>query len=128
LIDWAFKQENKEQVKRQKKVPPAPVIIKGEKEYKVVKQEEKTREIEIFGQMERIYSRGRHLGKEGKSEKLIEEYEDIYEENARRIREDNRGELPKRYMAKLLYRWNDGKFEEKYLKKLERSWRQWKEP
>jgi len=45
------------------------VIIKGEKEYKVVKQEEKTREIGIFGQMERIYSRGRHLGKEEKSEK-----------------------------------------------------------
>ena len=59
---------------------------------------------------------------------LIEEYENIYEENARRIREDNRGELPKRYMAKLLYRWNDGKFEEKYLKELEKSWRQWKEP
>jgi len=25
-------------------------------------------------------------------------------------------------MAKILYRWNDGKFEEKYLKKLERNW------
>jgi len=26
-------------------------------------------------------------------------------------------------MAKMLYRWDDGKFEEEYLKKLERNWR-----
>jgi len=30
-------------------------------------------------------------------------------------------ELPGKYTAKLLYEWNDGKFEEKYLKKLERN-------
>ena len=32
-----------------------------------------------------------------------------------------RGELPGKYMAKMLYRWYDGKFEEEYLKKLERN-------
>ena len=26
----------------------------------------------------------------------------------------------------MLYEWNDGKFEEEYLKKLERNWRRWK--
>jgi len=26
----------------------------------------------------------------------------------------------------MLYEWNDGKFEEKYLRKLERSWQKWK--
>jgi len=30
-------------------------------------------------------------------------------------------ELPKKYMAKLLYEWDDKKFEEEYLKKLERN-------
>ena len=30
-------------------------------------------------------------------------------------------ELPGKYIAKLLYGWNNGKFEEKYLKKLERN-------
>ena len=35
-------------------------------------------------------------------------------------------ELPGKYIAKLLYGWNNGKFEEKYLKKLERNWRRWK--
>ena len=31
-------------------------------------------------------------------------------------------ELPRRYMAKLLYRWDDKKFNEEYLKKLQRNW------
>ena len=29
-------------------------------------------------------------------------------------------------MAKLLYRWDNKKFEEEYLKKLEKNWRRWK--
>jgi len=33
-----------------------------------------------------------------------------------------RRELPERYTAKMLYRWDDRKFEEEYLKKLERNW------
>ena len=33
-----------------------------------------------------------------------------------------RGKLPGKYMVKMLYRWDDGKFEEEYLRKLERNW------
>jgi len=33
-----------------------------------------------------------------------------------------RSELMKKYMIKILSGWNDGKFKNKYLKKLERSW------
>ena len=29
-------------------------------------------------------------------------------------------------MAKLLYSWEDEKFEEEYLRKLERNWQKWK--
>ena len=36
--------------------------------------------------------------------------------------EFRRGELPGKYMAKLLYGWNDKKFDKEYLKKLERNW------
>ena len=36
-------------------------------------------------------------------------------------------ELPGKYMMKLLYRWDDKKFEEKYLAKLEKNWRRQKE-
>jgi len=37
-----------------------------------------------------------------------------------------RGELLRKYTAKMLYRWDDGKFEKKYSKKLERNWQKWK--
>ena len=34
-----------------------------------------------------------------------------------------RVELLGKYTVKMLYSWNDGKFENKYLRKLERNWR-----
>ena len=37
-----------------------------------------------------------------------------------------RGELPEKYTAKMLYEWDDGKFKEEYLRKLERVWQKWK--
>jgi len=40
--------------------------------------------------------------------------------------EFRRGELPGRYTAKLLYGWDDKKFDEEYLKKLEKNWNRWK--
>jgi len=36
-------------------------------------------------------------------------------------RDFKRGELPGRYMVKILYRWNNGNFEKKYLKILKRN-------
>ena len=38
-------------------------------------------------------------------------------------RDFRRGELLGKFTARMLYRWDDGKFEEEYLKKLERNWR-----
>jgi len=46
---------------------------------------------------------------------------DIVEE-----RDFRREELLGKYIAKMLYGWNDGKFEKEYLKKLERNWQKWK--
>ena len=37
-----------------------------------------------------------------------------------------RGELLGKFTARMLYGQDDGKFEEEYLKKLERNWRRWK--
>ena len=42
-------------------------------------------------------------------------------------RDFRRGELLGKFTVKMLYGWDDGKFEEKYLKKLEKNWRRWKE-
>jgi len=36
-------------------------------------------------------------------------------------RDCRREELPGKYIVKMLYRWNDRKFEKKYLRKLERN-------
>jgi len=36
-------------------------------------------------------------------------------------------ELLRKYTAKLLYGWDDRKFEEEYLNKLEKNWKKWKE-
>jgi len=35
-------------------------------------------------------------------------------------------ELPGKYMVKMLYGWDNGKFEKEYLRKLERNWQKWK--
>ena len=41
-------------------------------------------------------------------------------------RDFRRGELSGKFTARMLYRQDDGKFEEEYLKKLERNWQRWK--
>ena len=41
-------------------------------------------------------------------------------------RDFRKGELLGKFTVKMLYGWDDRKFEEKYLKKLERNWRRWK--
>ena len=71
----------------------------------------------------------------------VEEFEKgRFEEEIRRIRmkkgkeirlnpkaeKFKRGKLPGRYTAKLLYWWDDKKFDDEYLKKLERNWNRWK--
>ena len=53
--------------------------------------------------------------KKGKEKKLNPEVEEF-----------KRRKLPGRYMVKLLYEWDDKKFEEEYLKKLEKNWNKWK--
>ena len=40
--------------------------------------------------------------------------------------EYKRMELPGRFTAKVLYGWDDQKFEEEYLNKLEKNWKRWK--
>ena len=39
-----------------------------------------------------------------------------------RTEEYGRSELLRKYIAKLLYSWNDGRFKEEYLRKLEKNW------
>ena len=63
------------------------------------------------------------------AEELIEEFKREGVEvrrQEREVEEYRRMELPGKYTAKLLYRWDNRKFEEEYLNKLEKNWRKWK--
>ena len=137
----------REQVEGQKKIPPPPVKVAREKEYEV---EEILDRQERRGKM-RYLVKWKGYTAEGNTweglenlkntmEKVEELEKGRFEEELRRIRmkkgkemrlnpeaeEFKRGELPVRYMMKLLYGWDDKKFDEEYLKKLERNWNRWK--
>jgi len=133
----------REQVEGQKKIPLPPIKVAGEKEYEVenfldrqerrdktkylVKWKEYTVEENIWEGVENL---------KNAMEKVEEFEKGRFEKEIQRIRlrkgkeiklnleaeEFRRGELSRRYMAKLLYGWDDKKFDEKYLKKLERNW------
>jgi len=64
------------------------------------------------------------------AKELIEEFERGGVEVRRQegeVDEYRRMELLGKYTAKLLYGWDDQKFEEEYLNKLEKNWKKWKE-
>ena len=42
------------------------------------------------------------------------------------VEEFKRSELPEKYTARILFRWDDKKFKDEYLKKLKRNWARWK--
>jgi len=62
------------------------------------------------------------------AKELVDEFKERLNAEVRRQEREEykRSELPEKYTARLLYGWDDGKFEAKYLKKLERNWRRWK--
>ena len=79
-----------------------------------------------------VYSRKWYMGKRGELRKCKGSTSRVWEETECRskmldiVEKGNfkREELLEKYIAKMLYRWNDRKFENEYLKKLERN--QWK--
>jgi len=67
----------------------------------------------------------------GNVEDLVKEFEEEYNEigrvrKRRNSKEDRKGELLGRYMAKILYGWDDKRFNEEYWGQLERNWEKWK--
>ena len=78
--------------------------------------------------MERVYSGERYMGKERKLEECRginrriqtrrNRSETTGENREEEVDEYRRMKLPGKYTAKLLYGWDDKKFEDEYLKKL----------
>jgi len=68
----------------------------------------------------------------GNAEDLVKEFEKEYGEirrvrKRRNCKKDKKGELPDRYTAKILYEWDNKRFNKEYWGQLERNWKKWKE-
>ena len=127
-------------MKGQKKEEGKPIEVEGVEEWEVEKilNKKKIRGVEKYlvqwkGFMAEgdIWERKENLKN---AEELIEEFERRINMEVRRQekidmaeeRDFRRGELPGKFTVKMLYGWDNGKFEEEYLRKLERNWRRWK--
>jgi len=125
----------KEQVKGQKTEEGKPVEIEGVEEWEVEKilNKKKIRGVEKYLIRWKGFTAEGDTweGKENlkNAEKLIEEFERGEVVVRRQVEEEGeykRMELPGKYTAKLLYGWDDRRFEEEYLSKLEKNWKRWK--
>ena len=125
----------KEQVKGQKKEEGKLIEVEGVEEWEVEKVLNKKK---IRG-VEKYLIRWKGFTAEGdtwerkenlkNAEELNEEFERGEVVVRRQVEEEGeykRMELPEKYTAKVLYRWDDQRFEEEYLKKLEGNWTRWK--
>jgi len=125
----------KKQVRGQKKEKGKPVEVEGVEEWEVEKilNKKKMRGVEKylirwkgFTAEEDTWERRENLKN---AEELIEEFkqgEVLVRQQVEEEGEYRRMELPGKYTVKLLYGWDDQKFEEEYLNKLEKNWKKWK--
>jgi len=127
-------------VERQKKEKGKPIEIEGVEEWEIEKilNKRKIRGVDEYlvrwkGFMAEhdTWKRKEDLGN---AREVLEKFEGRMNAEVRRQekldmaeeKDFRRGELPGRFTAKMLYGWDDRKFEEEYLRKLERNWRKWK--
>ena len=125
----------KEQVKEQKKEEGKPVEVEEVEEWEVEKilNKKKIRGVEKyliwwkgFTVEGDTWERKENLKN---AEELIEEFkwgEVVVRQQVEEDEEYRRMELPGKFMAKVLYGWDDQRFEEEYLNKLEKNWKKWK--
>jgi len=133
-ISWIVRY--KEQVEGQRKEEGKPIEVEGVEEWKVEKilNKRKIRGVEKylvwwkrFMTESDTWERKEDLEH---ARELVNEFKGRMNAEVRRqkkidIAEEKdfrRGELPGKFMAKMLYEWDNGKFEVEYLRKLERNW------
>jgi len=127
------------QVEGQKKKQPAPVIIEGEEEWEVerilnkrqVKGKDKYLVYWKGFTVESDTWEGRENLENAKDtiEEFKKEYQQDMEDVARQECEKTtfkHGELPGKFMVKMLYGWLDRQYDQEYWGRLERNWRRWK--
>jgi len=123
-------------VKEQKKKERKPVEIKGVEEWEVEKilNKRKIRGVEKYlVQWKRFMAKNNTWEKKenlGNAREALEEFERRINTEVRRQekiemveeRDFRKGDLLERFTVKILYGWDNKKFEEEYLEKLERNW------
>ena len=126
----------KEQIKGQKKEKGKPIEVEGVEEVEVEKiLNKKTMRgvVKYLIQWKSFTAEGDTWERRENlknAEELIEEFkqgEVVVRRQEREEEEYKRMEILGKFIAKLLYGWDDRKFEEEYLNKLEKNWKKWKE-
>ena len=126
----------KKQVEGQRKEEGKPIEVEGVKEWEIEKilNKRKIRGVEKYLVRWKgfivEYDTWEKKEDLGNAREVLEEFERRINAEVRRQekldmaeeKDFRRGELPEKFMAKMLYRWDNGKFEEEYLRKLERNW------
>ena len=132
-VSWIVRY--KEQVKGQKKEEEKPIEVEGIEEWEVEKilNKKKIRGVEKyliqwkgFTAEGDTWERRENLKN---AEELIKEFERgevVVRQQVEEEGEYKRMELLGKYTAKLLYGWDDWRFEKEYLSKLEKNWKKWK--
>ena len=126
----------KPQIEGQKKIPPKPVIIEGEEEFKVEKILNKRL---VRGKEKFLVRWKRYIAEEDtwenrenlkNAKELVEEFEKIYGKEAEELRQQEleeeekefSWELPREFTAKLLYSWGKRRYEREREKKWDENW------
>ena len=138
-----------EQVERQKKISSFLVEIDEKKEYeidKILSRQDMGKKLKYLVIWERDMVEGNTwemLENLGNTMELAEEFKkEIKKKKIKWVKKRKekkkerkldveakvfkRSKLLEKYTAKILFGWDDGRFKDKYLKKLERSWAKWK--
>ena len=133
-ISWIV--QYKEQVEGQKKEEGKPIEIEEVEEWEIKKilNKRKIRGVERYLVQQKGFTAEHNswVKREelGNAQEVLEDFEGRMEAEIRRQekldraeeKDFRRRELSRKSMTKMLYGWDDGKFEDEYLKKLERNW------
>jgi len=126
----------KSQVKRQKKIPPKPVIVEGEEEFEVEKilNKKTVRGKEKFLVRWKGYMAGEDTWENRENlenaKELVEEFEREHGEEVEELRQQEQEEeekefsweLPREFTAKLLYGWGRRRYEREREKRWDENW------
>ena len=138
-VSWIV--QYKKQIKEQKKEEGKPIEVEGIEKWEIEKilNKKKIRGVDKYLVQCKRFTAENDIWEKRENlenvEEALEKFEERMNVEVRRQkkidmveeRDFRWGELPEKYIIKLLYGWDDKKFEDEYLKKLEKNWKRWKE-